>query len=66
MAEQFGPNTPLEEGDVVAIYAEGKAHACAIGVMAMDQDALIEANQGIAVNVYTYLTDGLWTLDLTQ
>jgi predicted RNA-binding protein (TIGR00451 family) len=33
---EFGPSTPLEEGNIVAIYAQGKKHALAIGRMAMD------------------------------
>lgn len=63
---EFGFNTKLEVGQIVAIYAEGKDNALAIGVMEMHQDEIIEVNHGNAVKIYTYITDGLWKLDLTQ
>lgn len=44
LSKEFGPETPLEEGDIVAIYAEGKNHALAIGRMAMNQETIIEEN----------------------
>ena len=50
----------LVEGDPVAIYAEGKENALAIGYMKMTTDAMKETKKGIAVENLHYLLDGLW------
>mmetsp|Transcript_7118 Transcript_7118/g.8014 ORF Transcript_7118/g.8014 Transcript_7118/m.8014 type:complete len:182 (-) Transcript_7118:37-582(-) len=50
-----------EVGEVVAIMAQGKRHAMAIGIMAMDPETIIKDNKGIAIEVETYITDALWT-----
>jgi len=47
---------------VVAIMAEGKEHALAIGVTTMSTEEIRTNNKGIAVENTHYLKDGLWTL----
>lgn len=49
-----GINTP------VAIYAEGKQHAMAIGLTKMSSEDIQKVNKGIAVETVHYLMDGLW------
>ncbi|XP_070554139.1 malignant T-cell-amplified sequence 1-A-like [Ptychodera flava] len=51
---------PAEEETVVAIMAEGKKHALAIGVMKMSADKIKQINKGIGVDNIHYLNDGLW------
>ncbi|KAJ1443493.1 malignant T cell amplified sequence 1 [Ochromonadaceae sp. CCMP2298] len=44
----------------VAIYAEGKEHAMAIGLTQMSTTDIKGINKGIAVDNIHYLMDGLW------
>jgi PUA domain protein len=44
----------------VAIYAEGKEHAVAIGMTKMSTTDMKEINKGVAVETMTHLGDGLW------
>jgi PUA domain protein len=54
------PDSPgLEEGQVVVIYAEGKEHALAVGVLEMSTEDIKSVNKGIGVSVVTHLGDGL-------
>jgi predicted ribosome-associated RNA-binding protein Tma20 len=46
----------------VAIYAEGKEHAMAVGVTKMSTKDMREINKGIGVDNLHFLTDGLWRL----
>jgi PUA domain protein len=50
----------LEANVPVAIYAEGKQHAMAIGVTKMSTSDITSVNKGIAVETVHYLMDGLW------
>lgn len=50
----------LPEGAPVAIYAEGKEHAMAIGITKMSTDEIVSKNKGIGVDTVHYLMDGLW------
>ena len=45
---------------VAQIRAEGKEHACAIGVMTMSTDDVRTVNKDMGVNNIHYLNDGLW------
>lgn len=47
---------------VIAIMAEGKEHALAIGITTMSTEEIRATNKGIAVENTHYLKDGLWTL----
>jgi PUA domain protein len=51
---QVGADTP------VAIYAEGKEHAMAVGLTKMSTKDMRELNKGIGVDNMHYLNDGLW------
>lgn len=48
------------DGAIVAIMAEGKQHALAIGVMKMSSEEIVAKNTGIGVDNLHYLNDGLW------
>ena len=50
----------IDEERPVAIYAEGKEHAMAIGLTKMSTSHIQEINKGIAVETVHYLMDGLW------
>mmetsp|Transcript_8331 Transcript_8331/g.9099 ORF Transcript_8331/g.9099 Transcript_8331/m.9099 type:complete len:181 (-) Transcript_8331:8-550(-) len=51
---------PVERDQPVAIYAEGKQHALAIGLTKMSTGEIVSINKGIAVETIHYLMDGLW------
>ncbi|ANB13507.1 Tma20p [Sugiyamaella lignohabitans] len=54
------PDAPgYEPGQVVTIYAEGKEHALAVGILTMSTEDIKSINKGIGINVVTYLGDGL-------
>ncbi|KAI9598782.1 PUA-like domain-containing protein [Syncephalis fuscata] len=50
----------LPEGAIVAVMAEGKEHALAIGRMKMSTTDIKKINKGIGVETLHYLGDGLW------
>lgn len=54
----------IPEGTVVAVMAEGKTHALAMGLMKMSSDDIKTVNKGIGVDVLTHLGDPLWHLKL--
>eukprot|EP00980_Cylindrotheca_fusiformis_P007397 scaffold1525_cov142-Cylindrotheca_fusiformis.AAC.197 len=49
----------LAKGDGVVIYAEGKEHAIAIGVMKMSSAEIREKNKGIGIEIAHFLGDGI-------
>jgi len=51
---------PIAEEQPVAIYAEGKQHAMALGLTKMSTAQIAEINKGIAVETVHFLMDGLW------
>lgn len=53
-------NVKLEEGVPVAIYAEDKKLAIAVGMTKMSSEEVVEVNKGTAVENYHYLGDELW------
>lgn len=53
-------NVPV--GSVVAVMAEGKEHAVAIGLMKMSSEELLAKNKGVGVDNIHYLNDGLWLM----
>lgn len=60
-----GGNLPdCEEGEDVAIMAEGKEHAIAIGVTLMSSEQMREENHGIGIQVLHYVGDDLWRLEI--
>ena len=50
----------LPAGAAVAVYAEGKAHAIAIGTLALSTADIRALNKGIAIEVLHFLGDDLW------
>jgi PUA domain protein len=50
----------IEAEQPVAIYAEGKQNAMAIGLTKMSTEDIKNVNKGIAVENIHYLMDGLW------
>mmetsp|Transcript_38723 Transcript_38723/g.65195 ORF Transcript_38723/g.65195 Transcript_38723/m.65195 type:complete len:185 (+) Transcript_38723:244-798(+) len=50
----------VEEQVAVAIYAEGKEHALALGVTLMSTKDMRDSNKGIGVELIQCLNDGLW------
>jgi len=58
-----------DEADVdepVAIYAAGKEHAMAIGMMKMSTQEIRDVNQGHGVMTLHTLADGLWNIPLIK
>ncbi|KAL3317991.1 Malignant T-cell-amplified sequence 1-A [Cichlidogyrus casuarinus] len=58
-----GRLTDVPANTVVAIMAEGKEHALAIGVTVMSSQDILKINKDIGVNLIHYLNDGLWRTD---
>lgn len=54
--------TPAAKGTVVAVMAEGKQHALAVGVTAMSTEDISKINKGIGIENCHYLNDGLWQM----
>lgn len=55
--------TQAEEDTPVAVYAEGKQHATAVGLTKMSTADIRAINKGIGVETLHYLNDGLWKTD---
>lgn len=53
----------LSKGVGVIVYAEGKEHAIAIGVMTMSSIEIREKNKGNGIEVAHFLGDGLFLVD---
>ncbi|XP_047003369.1 malignant T-cell-amplified sequence 1 homolog [Schistocerca americana] len=54
--------TPVPKGTIVAVMAEGKQHALAIGITTLSTEDIAKVNKGIGVENYHYLNDGLWQM----
>jgi len=50
----------VPEGRVVALMAEGKEHALAIGLTKMSSEDIRKINKGVGVDTMHYLRDDLW------
>ncbi|CAI5950624.1 unnamed protein product [Closterium sp. NIES-64] len=50
----------------VAIFAEGKENALAIGYTKMSSDDIRKINKGIGVDLMHYLNDGLWKVQYVE
>ncbi|KAH9854029.1 hypothetical protein C2E23DRAFT_867550 [Lenzites betulinus] len=55
-ADALPANTP------VAIHAEGKEHAAAVGILKLPTEDIKRINKGVGVETVTYLGDDLWKL----
>ncbi|KAI9002697.1 PUA-like domain-containing protein [Gaertneriomyces semiglobifer] len=54
------PEESLPINTPVAIMAEGKEHALAVGVTMMSTDDIKKVNKGVGVDLMHYLNDGMW------
>lgn len=52
----------LKVNDPVAVMAEGKEHAMAVGVMLMSSDEILKEKKGEAIQICNFMNDGLWHL----
>lgn len=55
-----GSSFQADKGEAVAIYAENKENALAIGVLKMSTEDIQSINKGHGVENLHFLTDGLW------
>jgi len=53
----------MESGAPVAVRAEGKEEACAVGVLSMSTQDIREKGKGPVIEEGHYLGDGLWRLN---
>jgi PUA domain protein len=53
----------VPEDTPVAIYAEGKEHALAVGITKMSTADIASVNKGIGVDTVHHLNDGLWACE---
>ena len=56
-------STPIDKGQPVAIYVEGKQHAIAVGITSMSTEEIKNINKGIAVETVHFLGDCLFLGD---
>jgi len=54
----------IPAGSVVVVEAEGKEHACLVGVLKMGTKEMKEKKKGIAMDDGHFVGDGLWKLHL--
>ena len=50
----------LEAGTPVAVMAEGKKHAMAVGYLAMSSKDIKDTGKGMAIEIIQFLNDSLW------
>ena len=56
------PEKAIEANKPVAIYAEGKEHAAAVGMTKLDTEAMKKVNKDVAVELIANLGDELWSM----
>lgn len=54
--------TKVGDNTIVAVMAEGKQNALAIGLTKLSTEEILEKNKGIGVENLHYLNDGLWNM----
>ncbi|XP_005111424.1 malignant T-cell-amplified sequence 1 isoform X2 [Aplysia californica] len=54
--------TNVDKDQIVAIMAEGKQHALAIGQTKMSTEEIVTKNKGVGVDNIHFLNDGLWLM----
>eukprot|EP00486_Rosalina_sp_Unknown_P004739 CAMPEP_0201569778 /NCGR_PEP_ID=MMETSP0190_2-20130828/11664_1 /ASSEMBLY_ACC=CAM_ASM_000263 /TAXON_ID=37353 /ORGANISM="Rosalina sp." /LENGTH=136 /DNA_ID=CAMNT_0047992519 /DNA_START=212 /DNA_END=622 /DNA_ORIENTATION=- len=62
LTSKGGSMVDVDEGSIVAIFAEGKEYACAIGQTTMSTEEIRSTNKGVGVKQVHYLNDGFWKL----
>eukprot|EP00038_Savillea_parva_P018130 m.22481 g.22481 ORF g.22481 m.22481 type:complete len:186 (-) comp3991_c0_seq1:124-681(-) len=63
LTSEGGSMDDVPEGTIVALFAEGKQHAMAIGITKMSTAEIREKNAGIGIDSIHCLNDGLWAMD---
>ncbi|VEU23014.1 DEKNAAC104166 [Brettanomyces naardenensis] len=58
------PDENWPEGTTVAVYAEGKENALAIGKLLMSIDDIKKVNKGMGIELIHSLADGLWEFEV--
>jgi PUA domain protein len=61
-----GKMDDVDVGALVAIHAEGKEHAIAIGITTMSTKEIRTINKDIGVNNVHYVGDDLWKLEVAN
>ncbi|KAH7924553.1 hypothetical protein BV22DRAFT_497722 [Leucogyrophana mollusca] len=56
------PDGALPAGAIVAVHAEGKEHAVAIGVTKLGTEEMKKVNKGVGIEIATHLGDDLWAV----
>ncbi|CAK8683524.1 malignant T-cell-amplified sequence 1-like [Clavelina lepadiformis] len=59
-------NNDIGNNSVVAVHAEGKQTALAIGLMKLSPEDILKVNKGIGIETIHYLNDGLWHLKVSR
>jgi len=54
--------TEVPKNTIVAVMAEGKQHALAIGITIQSTEDIAKVNRGIGIETVHYLNDGLWLM----
>ena len=62
LTSKGGSLSPAQIHDVVAITAEGKQHAMAVGKMILDSETIRTQNKGHGIKNLNVMCDGLWYL----
>ncbi|CAJ0915837.1 unnamed protein product, partial [Mesorhabditis belari] len=50
----------VSKGQIVAVMAEGKEHALAVGLMTLSSEEIKKVNKGTGIENIHYLNDGMW------
>ena len=61
LISEGGRLADAEEGEPVAIMAEGKVHAMGLGYMTMSSDAIKLECKGEAIELIFFMRDAVWT-----
>lgn len=56
----------VDENTPVAIYAEGREQAMAIGITKLSTQQIREVNKGVGVELMHHLNDGLWKMKVVD
>lgn len=52
----------IAANSLVAVHAEGKEHAVAVGITKMGTEEMRKVNKGVGVEIATHLGDDLWAI----
>lgn len=52
----------IPANSLVAVHAEGKEHAVAVGITKLGSEEMRKVNKGVGVEIATHLGDDLWAI----